>query len=92
MKIKHRILSICLAVVLLICTFSSVVQAAESCNDQNSDSTVMLNEFDLAAQFSKESEKALKDRGFSSSEIKKIKNYKEVFEKHIKKLSVIGIY
>ena len=58
-------------------------------NEYGGTATVTLNEYELASQLAKESESSLQKRGLSTSEIKEIKNYKEVYRKHIESLNLL---
>lgn len=87
MKLFKNSISILLS--LLLFTFLSLpvipVFAAES-----NENSITMNEYELVKQLAGESISSLQEKNFDSAEISDIKNYKNVFNKHISNLNTLS--
>ena len=72
----------------LLVAMSLVVPIVSSANYTGnlSDKKITLNEYEIMEQLSKESDEGLISLGYSSTDVSKIKDYKEVFRSHIEEL------
>jgi len=79
--------------IIMCCTLTFMMSftafAAENASS-NVGQKIVVNEYDLAKQLANKSVKTLSQNGYSTNEIRDIKNYQDVYCEHIEKLNTLN--
>lgn len=81
--------SLTLAIVMVL-GMSVTVFAHTASSTNHQETSLTLNEYELAEQLAAQTPEILSENGFDSSEIASIKNYKEVYREHIAYLNTLS--
>ena len=89
MKLVQK--TIVTVIALMICISYLPVNAYADRNEgqYTTPLTITVNEYDMTVQLANKSVTTLRSKGYSNSEIRAIKNYKETYEKHVMRLKIL---